>query len=162
MLQNISLEWNIIIFIISGALVWRSGVKLSKYADKIIERTDISDVFIGTLGLAVITSLPEVATTVSATLTDNVSLAINNLFGSIALQITVLAVGDAFLKKTSLSGLLENPVSRLQASCLSFLLGVAAIAILYRDFAIFHVGLWSVMLFILYVILFHAINYFKK
>lgn len=162
MLQDIPLLWNIIIFIVSGALVWRSGVKLSKYADKIIEKTDISDVFIGTLGLAVITSLPEVATTVSATLTDNVSLAINNLFGSIALQITVLAVGDAMLKNTSLSGLLENPVSRLQASCLSFLLGVAAIAILYEDFAIFHVGLWSVALFILYVILFRVINYFKK
>lgn len=162
MLQNLSLVWNIIIFILSGALVWRSGVKLSKYADKIIEKTGISDVFIGTLGLAVITSLPEVATTLSATLADNASLAVNNLFGSIALQITILAVGDAFLKNTSLSGLLENPVSRLQASCLSFLLGLAAIAILYNDFAIFHIGLWSVVLFIFYVILFRVINYFKK
>lgn len=162
MLQDLPLIWNIVIFIVSGALVWGSGVRLSKYADKIIEKTGVSEVFIGTLGLAVITSLPEVATTLSATLADNVSLAINNLFGSIALQITVLAVGDAVLKNISLSGTLENPVSRLQAACLSFLLALAAVAILYKDVAIFHIGLWSVVLFIFYVILFRVINYFKK
>ena len=161
-LKDLSLLWNIAIFIISGALVWGAGVRLSKYADKIIEKTGISEVFIGTLGLAIITSLPEVATTVSATLANNVSMAVNNLFGSIALQITILAIGDAIIKKTSLSGSLENPVSRLQAICLSFLLAVAAIAILYEDIAIFHVGLWSVVLFALYIALFYIINYFKR
>lgn len=143
-------------------LVWGAGVKLSKYADEIIDKTGVSEVFIGTLGLAVITSLPEVATTVSATLANNVSLAINNLFGSIALQVLVLAVADAFIKETSLSGSLENPVSRFQAICLSFLLSAAAIAILYEDVAIFHVGLWSVVLFCLYLALFYIINYFKR
>lgn len=160
-LQDLSLLWNIVIFIASGALVWGAGVRLSKYADKFIEKTGVSEVFIGTLGLAVITSLPEVATTLSATLADNPTLAVNNLFGSIALQITILAVGDAFIKNTSLSGSLDNPVSRLQAICLSFLLAVAAIAILYEDIAIFHVGLWSVVLFALYLALFYVINYFK-
>ena len=143
-------------------MVWGAGVRLSKYADKIIEKTGISEVFIGTLGLAIITSLPEVATTLSATLAGNVSLAINNLFGSIALQVTILAVGDAMIRNSSLSGSLENPVSRLQAICLSFLLAVVAIAILYQDIAIFHVGLWSVVLFCLYVALFYVINYFKR
>lgn len=160
--QELPLLWNIIIFILSGALVWAAGVKLSKYADKIIERTGVSEVFIGTLGLAVITSLPEVATTVSATLANNVSMAINNLFGSIALQITILAVGDFVIRNTSLSGSLENPVSRLQAICLSFLLALAVVAILYQDIAIFHVGIWSVVLFSFYVALFYLINYFKR
>ena len=58
--------------------------------------------------------------------------------------------------------MLENPVSRLQAICLSFLLALAAIAILYKDLAFFHIGLWSVVLFIFYLILFRVINYFKK
>ena len=161
-IQNLSLVWNIAIFIASGALLWWAGVRLSKYADEIIDRTGISEVFIGTLGLAVITSLPEVATTVSATLTNNVSMAINNLFGSIALQVTILAVADAYIKKSSLSGMLENPVSRLQAICLTFLLGLATVAILYKDVAIFHVGLWSVVLFAFYIALFYIINYFKR
>ena len=162
MLQDLPLVLNLVLFIFSAALVWGAGVRLSKYADKIIEKTGISDVFIGTLGLAVITSLPEVATTLSATLANNASLAVNNLFGSIALQITILAVGDALLKNTSLSGLLENPVSLLQSACLSFLLGLAAVAILYKDVAVFHIGIWSVVLFVFYVILFRVINYFKK
>ncbi len=154
--------WNIVIFVLSGALVWGAGVKLSRYADKVIEKTGISEVFIGTLGLALITSLPEVATTVSAALADNVSMAVNNLFGSIALQVTVLAVADAYIKNVSLSGSLENPVSRFQGICLTFLLAVAAIAILYKDLAVFHVGLWSIVLFILYLALFYVINYFKR
>ncbi len=161
-LQDLPLVWNIVIFALSVALVWGAGVRLSKYADKIIEKTGISEVFIGTLGLAVITSLPEVATTLSATLADNVSLAVNNLFGSIALQITVLAAGDALIKNTSLSGSLNNPVSRLQANCLSFLLALAVIAILYQDMAVFHVGVWSLVLFGAYVGLFFVINYFKR
>jgi cation:H+ antiporter len=161
-LQDLPLLWNIVIFISSAALVWTAGVRLSKYADKIIERTGISEVFIGTLGLAIITSLPEVATTLSATLTNNVSMAVNNLFGSIALQVCILAVGDALIKNTSLSGSLENPVSRLQAICLSFLLALAAVAILYKDVAIFHVGLWSVVLFGFYTLFSYIINYFKR
>lgn len=161
-MQDLPLLWNIVIFILSAALVWGAGVRLSKYADKFIEKTGVSEVFIGTLGLAVITSLPEVATTVSATLVDNVSMAINNLLGSIALQITILAVGDFIIRKSSLSGSLENPVSRLQAICLSFLLALAVIAILYKDIAIFHIGLWSVILFGFYVGLFYIINYFKS
>lgn len=160
--QNLSLVWNILIFVASVGLVWGAGVRLSKYADKFIEQTGFSEVFMGTLGLAVITSLPEVATTVSATLTNNISMAVNNLFGSIALQVSVLAVGDFMLRKTSLSASLDNPVSRLQAICLSFLLALAAVAILFQDMAVFHVGLWSIMLFVFYLMLFYLINYFKR
>lgn len=65
-LQNLPLTWNIVIFVISGALVWGAGVRLSHNSDEIIDKTGVSEVFIGTLGLALITSLPEVATTVSA------------------------------------------------------------------------------------------------
>jgi cation:H+ antiporter len=161
-IQELPLLWNVVIFVLSGALVWSAGVRLSKYADKIIEKTGISEVFIGTLGLALITSLPEVATTVSATLANNVGMAINNLFGSIALQITILIVGDAIIKNTSLSGSLENPVSRLQAICLTFLLSLAVVAILVGDIAVYHVGIWSIILFSTCVALFYIINYFKK
>lgn len=161
-IQELPLIWNIVIFALSGVLVWGAGVKLSKYADEFIERTGVSEVFVGTLGLAFITSLPEIATTISASLTDNVSIAVNNLFGSIALQVTVLAVADSMIKNTSLSGSLENPVSRLQAICLSFLLAVGAIAILNKEIAIFHIGLSSVVLFVLYLFLFYIINYFKR
>ena len=161
-LQDLSLIWNIFIFILSVALVWGAGIRLSKYADEIIDKTGISEVFIGTLGLALITSLPEVATTISATLANNVSLAINNLFGSIALQITILAVGDFIIKNTSLSASLDNPVSRLQAICLAFLLALAVVAIIYQDLEIFHIGIWSVILFGAYVGLFYIINYFKR
>lgn len=161
-IQDFSLTWNIVIFLVAGFLVWGAGVRLSKYADKIIEKTGISEFFIGTLGLATITSLPEIATTISATVANNVSMAVNNLFGSIALQITILAIGDALIKDISLSGSLEDPISRLQAICLSFLLSIAAIAIIFEDVAIFHIGLFSLSLFLLYIGLSYIVNYFKE
>ena len=74
-IQNLSLAWITAIFCLAAVLVWWSGVRLSNLADRIIGKTGISEVFIGSLGFAVITSLPEVATTVSATLLDNVDLA---------------------------------------------------------------------------------------
>ena len=160
-LQNLPLVWNILIFVVAAAVVWAAGVRLSRYADKLIDKTGVSDVFVGSIGLAVITSLPEVATTISATLANNAGMAINNLFGSIALQVTVLVVADAYIKKTSLSGLLESPVARLQATCLVFLLAVAAISIMHNDVAIFHIGVWSVTLFLLYVGASYMVNYFK-
>lgn len=161
-IEDLPLIWNIAIFILSGILVWRSGIKLSKFADKIIDRTGLSEVFIGTLGLALITSLPEVAITLSATFANNINIAINNLLGSSVLQITILAVGDAMISNTSITASIENPASRLQVNCLSFLLGVAAIAILYEDIPVFHVGLWSVVIFIFYLFFFYMINYFKN
>lgn len=161
-LQNLSLIWNIVIFTIAGVVVWRSGVRLSKIADKIIDRTGVSEVFIGTLGLALITSLPEVSTTVSASLMNNIDMAVNNLFGSIALQIALLVVADVVIGKVALSGSLENPVSRLQAICLNFLLALAIVAILFKDFAVFYVGIWSLVLFCFYIFLSYVVNYFKK
>lgn len=89
-------------------------------------------------------------------------MAVNNLFGSIALQIAILVIGDALIRHSSLSGVLDNPVSRFQAICLSFLLSAAAIAILFKDYAIFHIGVASVLLFGLYLILSYLINYFKR
>ncbi len=160
-LQNLSLFWHIAIFIAAASVVWGAGVKLSRYADEFIDKTDASDVFVGSIGLALITSLPEVATTISATLAKNPGIAINNLLGSIALQVTILVIADAYLKNTSLSGLLESPVARLQAICLVFLLSVATIAIVHNDVAIFHVGIWSVSLFLFYVGTSYMINYFK-
>lgn len=84
-------------------IVWRAGTHLSKAADAIADRTGLGQAFIGALLLGGATSLPEIAATGSASLLGNAPMAVNNIFGGIAMQVTVLAIADAFLGRDSLT-----------------------------------------------------------
>lgn len=46
--------------------VWRAGALLTTFADLIADRTGLGQVFVGLLLLGAATSLPEIATTVTA------------------------------------------------------------------------------------------------
>jgi cation:H+ antiporter len=78
---------NILIFIAAAALVWFAGVRLSSYAEVISDRTGVGKAFIGALMLGGVTALPEAATTVTASVVKNAPLALNNIFGGVAMQV---------------------------------------------------------------------------
>ncbi|HEV2293101.1 MAG TPA: hypothetical protein VGR35_04545 [Tepidisphaeraceae bacterium] len=84
-------------FIAAGVVVWLAGTKLSVYADVIAERTGLGRAFIGLLLLATATSLPELATTLTAGMIGNAQLLTGNLLGGIAMQTSILAVMDLLL-----------------------------------------------------------------
>lgn len=75
----------LIILVVAGAAVWLAGDQLSRLADDLAEATGIGRVLIGALLLGGVTSLPEVATTVTAGALGNPQLAIGNLMGGVAL-----------------------------------------------------------------------------
>ena len=82
-------------FLLSAGTIWFAGVRLERYADAISERTGLGQAFTGMLLLAGATSLPEVATTVTAVaLLNNPTLAVHNLLGGVALPMAILAVAD--------------------------------------------------------------------
>jgi cation:H+ antiporter len=79
--------WVLLIgFAIGAVVVWVCGTKLSQWADVIARRTGMGRAFAGVLLLAWATSLPEVATTMTAGIVGNAALAGNNLLGGIAMQ----------------------------------------------------------------------------
>lgn len=91
-----SLRTAIIGFLIAaGALVFLTPLLVDS-SISIAEITGLSTGFVGVLLLAIVTSLPEVVTTISAARIGAYDLAVGNLFGSNIFNIFALAITDVF------------------------------------------------------------------
>lgn len=84
----------VLAFVGSAALVVAAGAALSRYADAIADRTGVGRVWIGSVLLAGATSLPELATDVSAVRLGSADLAAGDLFGSSMANMLILALVD--------------------------------------------------------------------
>jgi cation:H+ antiporter len=99
---------------------------LANYADAISTRTRLSQALLGMLMLGIATSLPEVATTVTAAWLGNAALLAGNLFGGVALQTAILAVVDLIaVRGRPLAYFTPQPVLLLQGVMLLLLLALA-------------------------------------
>ena len=126
--QDYPLWINVAIFVVSGIVVWIGGTRLTVDVDRISRRTGMGQAFAGMFLLGCITSLPEVANTITASSTGNPALAINNLLGSAAINIFLLASASTLL---------------MSVLCMLVLVCVAA-AITVGDVQVLGVGAWSV------------------
>jgi cation:H+ antiporter len=92
---------NLAFFASCAAAIWWAGTRLERYADTISHRTNLGQAFTGMILLAMATSLPEVATTVTAVaILNNPTLAVHNLLGGVALQTAILAIADGSKKRS--------------------------------------------------------------
>ena len=127
---SLPLWLNLIVGGIAAAAIWYAGTRLERYTDAISGRTGLGKAFLGLLILATVTSLPELATTVTAVLADNVDLAVHNLLGGVVAQTTVLALADIYFRKGALTHFTPNFVLLVQGVGLIMLLATALIAII--------------------------------
>lgn len=139
----ISLPVNLLVFTVAAAVVWFAGSKLSQYADDISNATGIGQAVIGIVLLAGITSLPEIGVTATASVSGDAELAVNNLIGSIALQVAMLAVVDFFIGRAALTAVVPEPAVLLEGSLNIILISYAAAAIVFGDVPFLGAGLWS-------------------
>src|SRR3546814_3412806 len=72
--QNYPLWANLGMFAAAAAAVWFAGSRLARYAASISDRTGIGAAFLGLILLGGITSLPEIAVTVTASLAGSAAL----------------------------------------------------------------------------------------
>ncbi len=86
-------------FLLTSAVIVYAAMQLAKYGDVIAIRTRLGGMFIGTLLLAGVTSLPEVLTTISALGESAPDLAAGNLLGSNMFNMMLLAVLDVVHSK---------------------------------------------------------------
>ena len=79
------------LFIVSAGVVVRSGLSLSKAGDHLAEATGLGRLWVGTILLAIATSLPELVTNLAAVRFDAPALAGGNVLGANMLNIVTLA-----------------------------------------------------------------------
>lgn len=134
---------NVAAFVFSAGLVWIAGVKISRYADSISAQTGMGHALVGLLLLGGVTSLPELAVSVTAAYSGNAALAVNNILGGVAMQVAILAVADVVFGRAALTSVVPDPVVILQGALNLVLLSIVPIAILVGDVPVLGVGAWS-------------------
>jgi cation:H+ antiporter len=83
-------------FGVSALVVIVAGRYLAASADRIAEASGISASFIGVLLVAIVTTLPEGSVTVAASLRKSYGIAMGNVYGSCAFNVTIVAIADLF------------------------------------------------------------------
>lgn len=113
----------IAIFLAAAGAIWAAGVQLSDQTDVLSTRLHLGAALGGLILLALATNLPEIAIVASAATSGDVSVAVGNILGGIAIQTVVLAVLDAF-------GGGRRPLTYRAASLVLVLEGIAVVAVL--------------------------------
>lgn len=149
---------NAVVFLVSAGAIWVTGVRLAAYAEEVARRSGLGHAFVGALLLGGVTSLPEAGTTVSASALGNAPLAINNIFGGIALQVAVLALADWIARGRALSSRIADDTALLQAPLLIAVLAIAVAGVLLPDVLWFGVGIWSAAVLGAAVVAFYLIH----
>ncbi len=133
-----------------AACVWIAGARLAYLADALADRFKLAKSLVGLVLLSLATSLPEVATTLTAAMQQSRDLVLNNLFGGIALQTAILAMAD-FWARGPITNYPRKANHALEATLLVLLLSVALIITnLGETFVVESVGIGSVAIAVIY------------
>jgi len=109
--EDISVKTAILKFSINAVLIIIAAVFLPKIGEGIAESTGLGQTFVGSIFVAISTSLPEVVVSIAALRIGAIDLAIGNLFGSNIFNIFILAIDDLFfIKGPILSSVNQNHI----------------------------------------------------
>lgn len=134
------------LFLLAAALVWRLGVRLTKALDALAERTGLGRAFVGMLLLGGITSLPELANVINASSAGAPRLAVNNLLGSAAINVFLLAAVDAVVGRRAVTAVQTQPATMMMCVLSMIVLILTAGAVVIGDIEVAGVGFWSVVI----------------
>ena len=89
-----SLAVALVVFVASAAALMGAGAMLATAGDELAEKTGLGGLFVGALIVGLATSLPEIATDVTAVVAGAPDLAVADLFGSSMANMAILAIID--------------------------------------------------------------------
>jgi cation:H+ antiporter len=99
-LSSAAIAW--LQFAICALLIGVAGTRLSRYGDMIADKTGMGATWVGLLLMATVTSLPELATGVSAvSLADAPDIAVGNVLGACVINLSMLVVLDLLARGES-------------------------------------------------------------
>lgn len=127
------------------------SIKAAKYVDLLDKTTSLSGAFIGGILLSTVTSLPELLTSISATVwLDNPGLSLGNILGSNLFNLTILGLLILF----GINSFRKSKISKCHFMINLFLCLIYIVIILNMlnilNFEILTVSFTSILIFILY------------
>ncbi|MBT9162527.1 MAG: hypothetical protein DDT27_01085 [Dehalococcoidia bacterium] len=153
-------------FLVCASIVVIAGTMLARYGDIIAEKTGLGGLWIGVVLLAVVTSLPELFTGISAVaLVGAPDLTIGNLFGANAWNLFNLALLDTISRGAPL--LIRVSRGHLLTAGLSMVLVTFAAASIFISAAgielgIGWIGIYTPVILLLYLLMVRTIFHYER
>lgn len=97
--RDVNLKQTIVRFVLFSLLIIITALALPYFAENIARLTGLGETFVGTVFLAISTTLPEVAVSFSAIRMGSIDLAVGNYLGSNIFNIFILGVDELFYTK---------------------------------------------------------------
>lgn len=119
-------------YAVNAAVVVGAAIFLPRIAEGIAEMTGLGTTFVGTIFVAMSTSLPELTVTIASFRLGAVDTAVGNLFGSNLFNMAILAVDDLLYFKSPLLAVVEKQhlIAVLSAIAMT---GLAVAGLIYRS-----------------------------
>ncbi|HBG62134.1 MAG: hypothetical protein A2Y03_08780 [Omnitrophica WOR_2 bacterium GWF2_38_59] len=135
---------------VSAVIVVLAAMWLAQSADVIADRTGLGRTFVGSIFLAVVTSLPEMVVSLSALRLGAFDMAIGNIFGSNMTNLFVVFLCDLFYKGAILTSV--DPVHILTASSSIVLVLISCVGMkIKHKRGLFGLGWDSVLMILIFV-----------
>jgi cation:H+ antiporter len=119
-------------FLAVAALILFSGAKLTRYGDIISERSGLSRLWLGLVLMAGVTSLPELATGLSAVASSLPDIAVGNVIGSCTFNVLILGLLDTLSRKVPLASKV-NQANILSAGLSMLFLSAVSLSLFLGD-----------------------------
>ena len=150
-LAGVGLTFALLVFLGSAAAVIFLGVQLAKYGDALASLTGWGRLFVGSILVALATSLPELSNNITAVRIDNPQLALGNVVGANMVNMFTMAMvallfgGRRFLQQVA-------PEQGYLIVLAALLTGLAVLFAAIRIEAnIWQIGISSIVLLVVYV-----------
>jgi cation:H+ antiporter len=148
---NLSLEANLILFAVVAAVIVAGGLKMTRLADILADRTGFGEALVGGVLLGASTSLAGTVASVAAAAQGHPVYAVSNAIGGIAAQTAFLAIADVVYRKANLEHAAASLTNMTQATMLMILLTIPLLAWAAPDVTILGVHPATPILLIVYV-----------
>jgi len=159
---EISIQKIIRFYVLFAGIIIAAALALPYFANKIAEISSLNKSFVGTLFLAISTSLPEIAVSIAAVRIGSIDMAVGGLLGSNIFNILILALDDIFYTK----GHILKDASDLNILSVFSAILMSAIVIIglgYRTKGKRFVLAWdSALIFLVYIINIFLLYHFSS
>jgi cation:H+ antiporter len=153
-------------FAVCVGLIAYAGPKLSRYGDVIAEKTGLGGAWIGLILLATVTSLPELATGISAiVIADVPNIAIGDALGSCVFNLAIISLADVLHREQSVYAKASQGNIVSAAFGIVMLVPVAGSllpAVQAQGWSIGHVGIYVPIVLALYIVAIRTIYQYER